>query len=110
MLTATRLNAATSGMTEGSRVNMDPNKTVIVVPVVLVRVVSQYSSSAATPSPAPRTMPVARSRPRGARTPIRSMIPAAATLVPAKPHSGLIPIRKEPDPPETLRSARACPA
>ncbi len=39
-----------------------------------------------------------------------SMIPAATTLVPANPHSGLIPMRKEPEPPVTLMSASACPA
>jgi len=38
------------------------------------------------------------------------MIPAAATLVPANPHSGLIPMRKDPEPPVTLMSASACPA
>ena len=34
-----------------------------------------------------------------------SMIPAARTPVTAKPSSGLIPIRYEPDPPVTLMSA-----
>ncbi len=58
---------------------------VIVAPVALVDVVSQYRNSAARPSPAPRTMPVARSRPRGLRIPIMSMTPAASTPVPAKP-------------------------
>src|ERR1700685_3059127 len=55
-------------------------------------------------------MPVARSRPRGRRTPIMSMTPAATTLVPAKPHSGLIPMRNEAEPPVVLMSPSACPA
>jgi len=41
MPTAARLNATTTGMTEGSMVNMDPNRIVIVAPVVEVCVVSQ---------------------------------------------------------------------
>ena len=90
--------------------NIDPNRIVIVAPVVLVWVVSQYRNRAARPSAAPRTIPVARSRPRGRRIPIMSMIPAASTLVPANPQIGLIPRRKEPDPPVTLMSAKACPA
>ena len=91
-------------------VNIEPNSTVIAAPVVLVEVVSKYSSSAATPRPAPRTMPVARSRPRGRRMPIMSMMPAASTPVPANPHSGLMPSKNEADPPVTLMSASACPA
>ena len=110
MPTAARPNRAMTGISELSIVNMDPNRIVIVAPLVDVNVVSQYRNSAARPSPAPRTMPVARSRPRGRRIPIMSMTPAAARLVPAKPHSGLIPSRNEPEPPVTLMSASACPA
>ncbi len=39
-----------------------------------------------------------------------SMIAAASTPMTAKPQSGLIPIRNEPEPPVTLMSASACPA
>ena len=89
---------------------MEPNRIVIVAPVTLLCVVSQYRNSAARPSPAPRTMPVARSRPRGRWMPIMSMTPAASTPTPTKPHSGLIPTRNEAEPPVTLMSASAWPA
>ena len=70
----------------------------------------EYRNSAARPRPAPSTIPVARSRPRGRCTPIMSITPAASTPIPAKPHSGLTPARKEAEPPVTLMSASACPA
>ncbi len=93
MARATAPQAITSGTTVGLSVNMEPNKIVTAAPVAAVCVVSQYSSSAAIPSPAPRTIPVARSRPRGRRIPIMSITPAASTPVPAKPSSGLMPSR-----------------
>ena len=110
MPTAARLNAAITGIRELSIVKIDPNRIATGAPVVEVYVVSQKRNRAASPSPAPRTMPIARSRPRGRRTPIMSMIPAATTLPPAKPHSGLIPMRTEAEPPVTLMSPSACPA
>ena len=72
---------------------MDPNRTLTATPVVEVWVVSQNRNSAARPSPAPRTIPVARSRPRGRRIPIMSITAAARTPTPANPSSGLTPIR-----------------
>ena len=101
--------AATSGIALVPIVNMEPNRIVTVAPVVEVDVVSQYRNNAARPRPAPRTIPVARSRPRGLRMPIMSITPAAITPVPAKPHSGLMLARKDADPPVTDRSASAWP-
>ncbi len=94
MARATAPQAMTSGTTVGLSVNMEPNRMVTAAPVAAVCVVSQIQEQRRQiPSPAPRTIPVARSRPRGRRIPIMSITPAASTPVPAKPSSGLMPSR-----------------
>src|SRR5487761_312525 len=55
-------------------------------------------------------MPVARSLPRGLRTPINSMTPAATTLRATKPYSVDTPRRTAAEPPAVPMSERACPA
>ncbi len=57
-------NPSTIGTIDELSVNMEPNRIVTVAPVVLVEVVDRYRNSAASPKPAPSTIPVATSRPR----------------------------------------------
>ena len=76
MPTATTLKATTMGISEGSMVKIDPKRICWVAPVVAPVVVSKYRNSAARPVAAPRTIPVARSRPRTRCTPMASMAPA----------------------------------
>ena len=94
-----------TGTIDDGSVKIDPKSTFTVAPVVLDAVVSRYRNSAASPSAAPSTMPVARSRPRGRRIPIHSITPAAARFIATKPKSGLIPIRNAADPPAVPISA-----
>ncbi len=91
-------------------VNSEPNRMVTVVPVVECSVVSRYKNRADRPSMAPRTMPVATSRPRRRWTPSSSMVPEATTPTPTKPHSGLTPTRLAAEPPSVPMSESASPA
>ena len=107
---ATAPNTATSGRVAVSSAKIEPNRIVTVAPVVLCEVVPRYRNRAASPNPAPSTIPVARSRPRARWIPISSMIPAAATEIPTNPHSGAIPTRYALDPPVAPMSPSASPA
>ena len=95
---------------EAGIANIEPNITVTAAPVVLLIVTSRYRSSAASPSPAPVTTPVTRSRSLARSTRNSSMQPAAMTPMPRKPSSGLMPSRNAAAPPALLTSAREWPA
>ena len=90
--------------------NMEPNKMVNDAPVVLLVSVPRYRNSAAAPSAAPRTTPVATSRPRRRCTPISSMTAAPAMPASRKPQNWLTPTRNAPAPPVVATSASECPA
>ena len=90
--------------------NIDPNSTVNDAPVVLLCCEPRYRNSAARPSAAPSTTPVATSRPRRRCTPMISRIAAAATPKTRKPQNWFRPTKKAPEPPVVATSASECPA
>ncbi len=103
------LKPMTTGMVGLFTVKMDPNRMWRVAPEWADSVVSRWRNSAASPTDAPSTMPVARSRPRTRRMPIRSMTTAPTTPAPTKPSTGLAPTRRAPEPPAVDTSVRAWP-
>ena len=105
MPAATTLKIAMTGTIDDGSVKIDPKRTLMVAPVVLDAVESRYRNRAASPSAAPSTIPVARSRPRGRRIPIHSITPAAMRFMATNPNSGLIPSRNAADPPAVPMSA-----
>ena len=102
--------AISAGTVSGLITNIEPNRIVNDAPVVLLVCVPRYRNRAAAPSAAPRTTPVATSRPRRRCTPISSMIAAPATPAIRNPQNWLTPMRNAPAPPVVATSASECPA
>ncbi len=102
--------ANTAGVMPGSTENREPKSTAIEELPAERLLRASVRKRAVSPMPAPKTTPVATSRPRMRRTPIACIPSDENTHEATKPHSWSTPSKKAAEPPTAAKSVRACPA